>query len=83
MGIFIGKENEMFEPIPIDQARDAIFGYAILNDWSARDIQAWEYVPLGPFLGKNFLTSVSPWVVTPEALEAFALEMPVQDFEPV
>lgn len=83
MGIFMGQENEMFEPIPIDQAKDSIFGYVILNDWSARDIQAWEYVPLGPFLGKNFLTSVSPWVVTPEALEAFAADMPAQDFEPV
>lgn len=83
MGIFLGSENEMFEPIPIDQARDAIFGFAIVNDWSARDIQAWEYVPLGPFLGKNFLTSVSPWVVTPEALEPFAQEMASQDFAPV
>lgn len=83
MGIFIGAENQMFEPIPIERARDAVFGFVIVNDWSARDIQAYEYVPLGPFLGKNFLTSVSPWVVTPEALEPFAMEMPEQEISPL
>lgn len=83
MGIFIGRETNMFDTIPINEARDHIFGFVIVNDWSARDIQAWEYVPLGPFLGKNFLTSVSPWVVTPEALEAFTQSMPQQDIPPL
>lgn len=83
MGIFIGKGNQMFEPIPIEKARDSIFGFVIVNDWSARDIQAFEYTPLGPFLGKNFLTSISPWVVTPEALAPFAIQMPDQEILPV
>ena len=83
MGIFIGAANQMFEPIPIEKARDSVFGFVIVNDWSARDIQAYEYAPLGPFLGKNFLTSVSPWVVTPEALEPFIMEMPEQDISPL
>ena len=59
------------KPIPIDQAESAIAGFCLLNDWSARDLQAWEYQPSGPFLAKNFLTSVSPWVVTPEAMAPF------------
>ncbi|MFW9779158.1 MAG: fumarylacetoacetase [Candidatus Heimdallarchaeota archaeon] len=71
MGFFIGKGNELGTPIPIDEAAEHIFGMVIVNDWSARDIQRWEYVPLGPFLGKSFGTSISPWVVTLEALTPF------------
>ena len=76
LGIWIGEGNELGSPIPIGEATDHIAGYCLLNDWSARDIQAWEYQPLGPFLAKNFLTSVSPWVVTPQALEPFRKPMP-------
>ena len=71
LGVWIGPGNPMGEPIPISEARQRIGGYCLLNDWSARDIQAWEYQPLGPFLSKNFATTISPWVVTPEALEPF------------
>ncbi|HYW47936.1 MAG TPA: fumarylacetoacetase [Bryobacteraceae bacterium] len=71
VGAFLGPGNAMGEPIPVSQADDHIFGICLLNDWSARDIQAWEYQPLGPFLAKNFATSISPWVVTLEALEPF------------
>ncbi len=71
LGIYIGVGNELGEPIPVGRAAEHIFGYCLLNDWSARDIQAWEYQPLGPFLGKNFATTVSPWVVTAEALAPF------------
>jgi fumarylacetoacetase len=71
VGAFLGPGNTMGEPIPIARAADHIFGICLLNDWSARDIQAWEYQPLGPFLSKNFATSISPWVVTSEALEPF------------
>ena len=76
LGIWIGEGNELGQPIPIGGAAEHIAGYCLLNDWSARDIQAWEYQPLGPFLAKNFLTSVSPWVVTPQALEPFRKAMP-------
>jgi fumarylacetoacetase len=76
LGIWIGEGNDLGQPIPIGEASDHIAGYCLLNDWSARDIQAWEYQPLGPFLAKNFLTSVSPWVVTPQALEPFRKAMP-------
>ena len=76
LGIFIGPGNHLGQPIPIGEAADHIAGYCLLNDWSARDLQAWEYQPLGPFLAKNFLTSISPWVVTPEALAPFRMEMP-------
>jgi fumarylacetoacetase len=76
LGIFIGRGNELGHSIPISQAADHIAGYCLLNDWSARDLQAWEYQPLGPFLAKNFLTSISPWVVTPEALAPFRKAMP-------
>ncbi|KAF5671904.1 fumarylacetoacetase [Fusarium denticulatum] len=69
MGIFICRENHLGEPIPISMAEDYIFGYVLLNDWSARDIQAWEYVPLGPFTSKNLGTSISPWVVLADTLE--------------
>jgi fumarylacetoacetase len=76
LGIWIGEGNELGSPIPIGEAPDHIAGYCLLNDWSARDLQAWEYQPLGPFLAKNFLTSVSPWVVSPQALAPFRKAMP-------
>ena len=71
LGAFLGPGNPLGEPIPISDAPAHLFGVCLLNDWSARDIQAWEYQPLGPFLAKNFATSISPWVVTAEALEPF------------
>ncbi len=71
LGVFIGPGNSLGQPIAIDEAEDHVFGLCLLNDWSARDIQGWEYQPLGPFLAKNFATSISPWVVTMEALEPF------------
>ena len=73
MGVFIGPGNAMGTPIPLAQAENHIFGMCLLNDWSARDIQFWEMAPLGPFLGKNFCTSISPWIVTMEALAPFRL----------
>jgi fumarylacetoacetase len=76
MGIFIGRGNALGEPIAIGAAANHIAGYCLLNDWSARDLQAWEYQPLGPFLAKNFLTTISPWVVSPEALAPFRCAMP-------
>ena len=75
LGLWIGRGNELGEPIPIADAEDHIAGWSLLNDWSARDLQAWEYQPLGPFLAKNFLTSVSPWIVSSEALEPFRVAM--------
>lgn len=83
MGFFVGIGNELGEPIPAQQAHEHIFGMVLLNDWSARDIQAWEYQPLGPFLAKNFATSISPWVVTMDALEPFRVDGPKQDFAPL
>jgi len=83
MGFFTGPDSKLGEPIPIKEADDHIFGMVLVNDWSARDIQAWEYVPLGPFLAKNFATTISPWVVTLEALEPFKTEGPKQDPEPL
>ena len=79
----IGPGNPLGTPIPIDRATDHIFGLVLMNDWSARDIQAWEYQPLGPFLAKNFSTSISPWVVTLDALEPFRKPLPPQDPEPL
>src|SRR5690349_21992764 len=76
LGIWIGQGNALGEPIAIGDAAEHIAGFCLLNDWSARDIQAWEYQPLGPFLSKNFLTSVSPWVVSPDALAPFRSPMP-------
>lgn len=76
MGVWIGQGNALGEPIPIDEAADHIAGLSLLNDWSARDVQAWEYQPLGPFLAKNFLTTVSPWIVTMEALAPFRIAQP-------
>jgi fumarylacetoacetase len=83
MGFFVGPGNALGRPIPIAEAPEHIFGMVLVNDWSARDIQAWEYVPLGPFLGKNFGTSVSPWVVSLEALEPFRVPGPTQDPPPL
>ncbi|MUG91476.1 fumarylacetoacetase [Scytonema sp. UIC 10036] len=71
IGFFVSVGNELGQPIPIETAEEHIFGLCLVNDWSARDIQAWEYQPLGPFLGKSFATTVSPWVVTQEALAPF------------
>lgn len=76
MAVWIGTGNKLGEPIPINQAGEHIAGFGLLNDWSARDIQAWESTPLGPFLGKNFSTSVSCWIVTPEALAPFRMPQP-------
>ena len=71
MGIFVGEPNQIGDPVPIDRAGQHIFGLCLVNDWSARDIQSWEYQPLGPFLGKSFATTISPWVVTLDALEPY------------
>ena len=71
VGFFVGRGNRLGESIPIREAEEHIFGICLLNDWSARDVQAWEYQPLGPFLAKSFATSLSPWVVTMEALAPF------------
>ncbi|HND89910.1 MAG TPA: fumarylacetoacetase, partial [Saprospiraceae bacterium] len=79
----VGKANEMGHPISIDDAEDHIFGLLLFNDWSARDIQRWEYVPLGPFLGKNFGSSVSPWIVPLEALHPFRMKGPKQNPGPL
>src|SRR5438309_625112 len=79
----IGPGNSLGSPVPIDQATEHIFGLVLMNDWSARDIQAWEYQPLGPFLAKNFCTSISPWVVTLDALEPFRKPLAAQDPEPL
>src|SRR5438132_3547959 len=83
MAFLIGPGNSLGQPVSIEQAVDHIFGFVLMNDWSARDIQAWEYQPLGPFLAKNFCTSISPWVVTMEALEPFRKSLPQQDPEPL
>jgi fumarylacetoacetase len=71
LGVFIGAGNELGSPIAIDEADSQVFGLCLLNDWSARDLQAWEYQPLGPFLAKNFATTISPWIVTLDALEPY------------
>ncbi|KAJ1978695.1 hypothetical protein H4R33_005913 [Dimargaris cristalligena] len=79
MAFLVGTPNRLGQPVPIDQAEDHIFGVVLMNDWSARDIQSWEYVPLGPFLGKSFGTTISPWVVTLDALAPFRAPLPAQD----
>jgi fumarylacetoacetase len=79
LGAFVGPGNAMGRPISIDEARDHVAGFCLLNDWSARDIQRWEYQPLGPFLAKNFATSISPWVITLDALEPFRVPAPPHD----
>ena len=81
MGFVIGKNTQIGDVVYMDTAKDYIFGMVIFNDWSARDIQVWEYVPLGPFLGKNFASSISCWVVTMEALESFRVLSPNQSPE--
>ena len=81
MGFICGKETKLGESVSTANAEDYIFGLVLFNDWSARDIQKWEYVPLGPFLAKNFASSISPWVVTLEALEPFKLAGPKQEPE--
>jgi fumarylacetoacetase len=83
MAAVVGPGNELGKPIDVNNAADHIFGLVLLNDWSARDIQFWECVPLGPFLGKSFSTTISPWIVTLDALEPFACEAPTQDPEPL
>ncbi len=83
MGFFVGPGNELGEPIPVEKAHEHIFGFVLVNDWSARDIQKWEYQPLGPFLAKNLATSISPWVVTLDALEPFRCPSPKQDPTPL
>ena len=79
LGFFVGPGNALGESISVQEAADQIFGFVLVNDWSARDIQKWEYVPLGPFLGKSFATSISPWVVPAAALEPFRVEGEAQD----
>lgn len=81
MGTVIGKANNLGDPIKVGDARDHVFGYVLLNDWSARDLQVWEYVPLGPFNAKNFASTISPWVITPEALAPFKVALPKQEPE--
>lgn len=71
VGFFVGRGNDLGKPVPIDQAEERLFGICLVNDWSARDIQSWEYQPLGPFLSKSFATTISPWVVTWEAMEPY------------
>lgn len=81
MAFVVGKKTELGETVSTNQANDFIFGFALFNDWSARDIQTWEYVPLGPFLAKNFNSTLSPWIVTLEALEQFRVDSPKQEPE--
>ncbi|NIK72721.1 fumarylacetoacetase [Thermonema lapsum] len=81
VAFIVGKDTQMGDSISTAQAEDYIFGLVLFNDWSARDIQQWEYVPLGPFLGKNFASTISPWIVTLDALEPFRVESPKQDPE--
>lgn len=83
MGAYVGVGNELGRPIKVSQAADHIFGLCLLNDWSARDIQVWEYVPLGPFNAKNFITTISPWIITTEALEPFKVNLQEQEPEPL
>lgn len=83
MAFITTDSNHLGKRVPVDDAESFIFGLVLFNDWSARDIQAWEYVPLGPFLGKNFASTISPWIVTLDALEPFRTESPVQDPEPL
>src|SRR5690606_27538691 len=82
-GFIIGKGNPLGQPINIDNAEQHIFGMVLLDDWSARDLQAWEYVPLGPFNAKTFATTISPWIVTMEALEPFRAAAPAQEPQPL
>ncbi|XP_057497953.1 fumarylacetoacetase-like [Actinidia eriantha] len=83
MAVVVGPGNELGKSIDVNEAADHIFGLVLMNDWSARDIQAWEYIPLGPFLGKSFGTTISPWIVTLDALEPFACDAPKQNPRPL
>jgi len=83
MAFITTDSNNLGERIPVEEAEEYIFGLVQFNDWSARDIQAWEYVPLGPFLGKNFASTISPWIVTLDALEPFRVNNPKQDPKPL
>lgn len=82
-GFIVGKANRLGEPVSIENAWDHIFGMVLFNDWSARDLQQWEYVPLGPFNAKTFASSISPWIVTMEALEPFKTHSPIQEPQPL
>ncbi len=83
MGFFLGKGSEQGTTVPIEDVEEYMLGLVLVNDWSARDVQRWEYQPLGPFLAKSFATSISPWVVTLDALEPFRIAGPAQDPEPL
>ena len=83
VGFVVGVPSVLGEPVPLGAFADHVFGVCLVNDWSARDLQAWEYVPLGPFLGKSFLTSVSPWVVPLAALEAARVPPPAREAQPL
>ena len=83
LGVFVGPGNALGEPVAIGDAHDHVFGYVLVNDWSARDIQKWEYVPLGPFLAKSFCTSISPWIVPAAALDPFRIAGEAQSPEPL
>nr|AIF24942.1 fumarylacetoacetase (FAH, fahA) [uncultured marine group II/III euryarchaeote SAT1000_41_C12] len=83
MGVFIGAGNNLGNAVSVNAAEDHVFGLTLVNDWSARDIQTWEYQPLGPFLAKNFATSISPWIITLEALEPFRCSGPKQNPKPL
>ena len=83
VGVMIGKGNALGQSVSIDRAEQHILGLCIVNDWSARDVQTWEYQPLGPFLAKNFATSISPWIVTLDALAPFRVDAPVNDPPPL
>ena len=83
LAFIVGKNTVLGSSVGVDEADDCIFGMVLLNDWSARDIQRWEYVPLGPFLGKSFATSITPWIVTLDALEPFRAPGPAQDPSPL
>jgi fumarylacetoacetase len=83
MAFIVGRATQLGDSVPVAQAEDYLFGFVLFNDWSARDLQQWEYVPLGPFLGKNFGSSVSPWIVTLDALEPFRVAGPQQDPQPL
>ncbi len=83
VGFVVGAGSQMGERVDVDSFADHVFGVFLLNDWSSRDLQAWEYVPLGPFLGKSFATSISPWIVPLAALESARVDQPAQDPEPL
>ena len=83
MGAVVGTCSDIGSSVSVDQAQEMLFGYVLLNDWSARDSQVWEYQPVGPFLGRAFATTISPWVVTTEALEPFRVYGPSQNPAPL